>query len=111
MAINPSIAMAGRGLELPDPLAQYGRLAAIQGQQNQNALAQYQLAAAQRADAQNAERMNALKAAGTDVNKIGNALLESRDLKGYADWMKSMSEQGKATAEQKKANSEFINQN
>lgn len=57
--VNPAIAMGVQQLQLPDPLAQYGKLAAIQQAQNQNALAQYQLGAAQRAEAQ----QNALSAA------------------------------------------------
>ena len=51
MPINPAIAMGVRGIELQDPLAQYGKVAAIQNAQNQNQLAQYQLGAAQRAEA------------------------------------------------------------
>jgi hypothetical protein len=51
MALNPSISLGVKGLELANPLAQYGQIAAIQGAQNQNALAQYQLGAAQRAEA------------------------------------------------------------
>jgi hypothetical protein len=51
MAINPNISLGVRGLELANPLAQYGQIAAIQGAQNQNQLAQYQLGAAQRAEA------------------------------------------------------------
>ena len=51
MPINPAIALGVRSLELPDPLAQYGKIAAIQQAQNQNALAQYQLGAAQREEA------------------------------------------------------------
>jgi hypothetical protein len=50
MALNPSISLGVKGLELANPLAQYGQIAAIQGAQNQNALAQYQLGAAQRAE-------------------------------------------------------------
>ena len=50
MPINPSIALSAKAPEAPDLLAQYGRVAAIQQAQNQNALAQYQLAAAQRED-------------------------------------------------------------
>lgn len=49
--VNPAIAMGVKQLELPDPLAQYGKIAAIQQAQNQNALAQYQLGAAQRSEA------------------------------------------------------------
>ena len=50
MALNPSISLGVKGLELANPLAQYGQIAAIQGAQNQNQLAQYQLGAAQRAE-------------------------------------------------------------
>jgi hypothetical protein len=51
MALNPNIALGVRGIELANPLAQYGQIAAIQNAQNQNQLAQYQLGAAQRAEA------------------------------------------------------------
>jgi len=59
MAIDPNIALGYRGVELANPLAQYGQIAQIQNAQNQNALAQYQLSAAQRSD----EQQNALYAA------------------------------------------------
>ena len=51
MAIDPNIAMGYRGVELANPVAQYGQIAQIQNAQNQNALAQYQLGAAQRQEA------------------------------------------------------------
>jgi len=51
MALNPNISLGVKGLEIANPLAQYGQIAAIQGAQNQNQLAQYQLGAAQRAEA------------------------------------------------------------
>ena len=55
MAIDPNISLGVRGIELANPLAQYGQIAAIQNAQNQNKLAQFQLGAAERADlAQNA---------------------------------------------------------
>jgi hypothetical protein len=50
MPVNPNIAMGVRGIELQNPLAQYGQIAAIQNAQNQNALAQFQLGSAQRQD-------------------------------------------------------------
>ena len=50
--VDPNIAMGYRGIEMPNQLAQYGQLAAIQNAQNQNSLAQYQLSSAQRADEQ-----------------------------------------------------------
>jgi cell wall-associated NlpC family hydrolase len=61
MALDPSIALGVKPIELQNPLAQYAQVAQIQGAQNQNALAQYQLSAAQRADAQ-ANVMNELYA-------------------------------------------------
>lgn len=99
MAINPSIALAVRPPEFADPLAMYGKVAAIQQAQNQNALAQYQLGAAQRAEAKDIARTNALAQAGADDNAIGNALLRSGDLKGYADFMKSRRETQKAESD------------
>ena len=51
MALNPNIALGVRPLEIANPLAQYGQVAALQSAQNQNQLAQYQLGAAQRAEA------------------------------------------------------------
>jgi hypothetical protein len=55
MALDPNISLNVKGIELANPLAQYGQIAQIQNAQNQNALAQYQLSSAQRSDlAQNA---------------------------------------------------------
>lgn len=48
MALDTNIAMGVRGIELQNPLAQYGQIAAIQNAQNQNALAQFQLGSARR---------------------------------------------------------------
>ena len=49
--VNPNIALSVRPVELASPLEQYGKIAALQSAQNQNALAQYQLGAAQRSEA------------------------------------------------------------
>jgi hypothetical protein len=43
MALNPNIALAVKGPEFADPLAMYGKVAAIQGAQSQNQLAQLQM--------------------------------------------------------------------
>lgn len=99
MAVNPAIALGVKGIELQDPLAQYGRVMAIQGAQQQNALAQYQLGAAQRAEAKDIARTNALAQAGTDDTAIANALLKSGDLKGYSDFLKTRRETMKADTE------------
>jgi hypothetical protein len=48
MALDPNIALGVRQIELANPLAQYGQVAAIQNAQNQNALAQFQLGSARR---------------------------------------------------------------
>jgi hypothetical protein len=83
MPINPAIAMGVRGIELQDPLAQYGRVAAIQQAQQQNLLAQQQLAQAQRAE----QQQNALSAAyqaaynpqtgDIDANRLRSTLASS----------------------------------
>ncbi len=96
MALNPNIALAARPVEIADPLAMYGKIAAIQQAQNQNQLAQYQLGAAQRAEAKDIARTNALAQAGEDDTAIANALLRSGDLKGYSDFLKSRRETQKS---------------
>jgi len=80
MPINPNIALAVKGIELQDPLAQYGRVAAIQGAQQQNQLAQLQMQNLQREQ----ESTNALNRAyaeaynpqtgEVDVNKLRGSL-------------------------------------
>lgn len=99
MAIDPSIALGVRGIELQNPLAQFSQLTQLQGAQNQNALAQYQLGAAQRAEAKDIARTNALASAGTDDAAIGNALLKAGDLKGYSEFLKTRRETQKADVE------------
>ena len=96
MAIEPSIALGVKPLQLDDPLAQYGKIAAIQNAQNQNALAQYQLGAAQRTEAKDIARTNALAQAGTNNAAIANALLKAGDLAGYTSFIKSTREAQKA---------------
>jgi len=96
MALDPSIALGVRPIELPNQLAQYGQLAAIQNAQNQNALAQYQLSSAQRAEAKDIARTNALANAGADDSAIAKALLNSGDLKGYVEFLKTRRETQKA---------------
>jgi hypothetical protein len=44
MALDPNIAMGYRGIELPDPLAQYGQVAQIQAAQQANRLHEMQMA-------------------------------------------------------------------
>jgi hypothetical protein len=96
MAIDPSIALGVKPLEIANPLAQYGQIAQLQAAQNQNQLAQYQLGAAQRAEAKDVARTNMLAQAGTDDTAIANALLKSGDIKGYQEFVKSRRETQKA---------------
>lgn len=80
MAVNPAIALGVKGIELADPLAQYGRVAAIQNAQQQNELVNLQMRQAQREQ----EATNALNRAyaeaynpqtgETDINKLRGSL-------------------------------------
>lgn len=80
MAVNPAIAMGVQPLQLTDPLTQYGRFAAIQQAQNQNALAQYQLGAARREEASQNALNEAYRAAydpqtgAVDMNRLRQTL-------------------------------------
>jgi hypothetical protein len=82
--VNPNIAMGYRGVELANPLAQYGQVAAIQNAQNQNQLAQFQMAAAKRAEEATAVQ-NELMAKHFDPAKGGvnmNALVAEAAQRG-----------------------------
>lgn len=80
MAVNPAIALGVKGIELADPLAQYGKVAAIQSAQQQNALAQLQMRQAER----DQEATNALNRAyaeaynpqtgDVDINRLRTSL-------------------------------------
>lgn len=83
MSINPAIALGVQPIQIADPLAQYGKVAAIQNAQNQNALAQFQLGAAQREElAQNA-LSEAYKTSYNpqtgeyDINKLRGAVISA----------------------------------
>ena len=85
MAIDPNIALGVRPIELPNQLAQYGQLAAIQNAQNQNALAQYQLSSAQRADLAQTDLANAYKQSiNPETGAIDKTLLLSNVAKSNA---------------------------
>lgn len=114
MPINPNIALAVKGIELQDPLAQYGKVAAIQSAQNQNALAQYQLTAAQREQ----ETTNALNKAYAsaynpqtgeiDANKLRSSLATGGFGSKLPAVEKSLLELGTAKTTQQKAQSDLI---
>jgi hypothetical protein len=107
MALNPNIALAARGVELQDPLAQYGRVMAIQQAGNQNALAQYQLGAAQRGEARDIARTNALAGAGSDETAIANALLKSGDIAAYSAFVKAAEDRKTQRLTQQKTQGEI----
>jgi hypothetical protein len=78
MAVNPAIAMGVRGIELQDPLAQYGKVMAIQGAQQQNALAQLQMQQAQREQ----EATNALNRAYAEAYSPQTGEVDINRLRG-----------------------------
>jgi len=94
--VDPSIAMGVKGIELPNQLTQYAQLAQIQGAQSANELNRFKLSAARREEDQAVSRMNALRAAGADPKQIYNALIQSGDVKGANDFMKSQRESDKS---------------
>lgn len=74
--IDPSIALGVRPLQVENPMNQYATMSQIQNAQNQNALAQFQLASAKRAE----ESQNALSdvyrnAYDPSTGKVNNELL------------------------------------
>lgn len=105
--VNPNIALSTRGVELQDPLAQYGRVMAIQQAGNQNALAQYQLGAAQRGEARDIARTNALAGAGSDETAIANALLKSGDIPAYSAFVKAIEDRKTQRLTQQKTQGEI----
>ena len=108
--VNPNIALSIRPVELADPMAQYGKIAALQSAQNQNALAQYQLGAAQRGEARDVARTNALAQAGSDETAVANALLRSGDIAGYSAFVKAAEDRRTQKLTQQKTQGEIAAQ-
>jgi hypothetical protein len=114
MAINPNISLAVRGIELQDPLAQYGRVAAIQGAQQQNQLAQLQMQQVQREQ----ESTNALNRAyaeaynpqtgETDINKLRGSLATGGFGSKLPAVEKGLSELQTARTAQQKSESDLL---
>jgi len=70
-AIEPNIALGVKPIQIENPMNQYAALSQLQANQNQNALAQYQLSAAQRADeAQNVQNQLYAKHYNAQTNQI-----------------------------------------
>lgn len=116
MAIDPNIALGVRPLELPNQLAQYGQIAQIQNAQNQNAMAQYQLATAQR-EQESVNALNNAYAAAYDP-KTGqidaNALRKSLAGGGFGSKLpaveKGLLELGKLKTETQTAETKLIDE-
>jgi hypothetical protein len=108
MALDPNISLGVRGIELANPLAQYGQIAQIQNAQNQNALAQFQLGAAQRADqAANAQNELYAKHFNPETGNLNiNALVAEAAQRGQGgiipNILKSENERATAAANLKK---------
>jgi hypothetical protein len=107
MAIDPSIALRYQPIQLPDPLSQYAKFAAIQSAQNQNALAQYQLGAAQRAEEETLGLKNYLaENAGASPEKLQSGLFRF-GAPGLA-FAKELSAQRNAELTREKTESELL---
>jgi len=114
MPINPNIALGVQPLQLADPMAQYGKVIAIQGAQNQNALNQYQLSAAKRAE----ETQNMLARAYSesvdpatgkiDYNKLTGLVAAGGGGAQLPAIQKSRIEQETALTTQQKAQTELV---
>ena len=114
MPINPNIALAVKGIELQDPLAQYGKVAAIQGAQQQNQLAQLQMQQVQREQ----ESTNALNRAyaeaynpqtgEVDVNKLRGSLSTGGFGSKLPGIEKGLLELGEARTKQQKAQTDLL---
>jgi hypothetical protein len=79
MALDPNIALGVRGVEVPNPLAQYAQVAQIQSMQNQNQVSQMQLDQMRRDDETFKQiQAKAVEHGGpADIRKIADAYLNS----------------------------------
>jgi hypothetical protein len=105
MALNPNISLAVRGVELQDPLAQYGKFAAIQGAQQQNQLAQMQMQEYERTRAEEEGLRNYL--AQSDLAKPETRAGLVRYGKSGLAYGTALSAQEKAALERQKTQLEF----
>jgi hypothetical protein len=116
MAIDSSIALGVRPLQLENPLTMYGTVANIQNAQNQNALAQYTLAAAKRGEeSENALNKAYMKAYNPQTGQIDLPLLRGEiATAGVGSKLpaieKQLAEVEKAQLERQKQLGEVVNQ-
>jgi len=103
MALDPNISLNIKPIELPNQLAQYGQLAAIQNAQNQNALAQYQLSAAQRADEQQSNLYSAANKPDFKLDFQTAIQYGAPGLAAYKAQQEALKTQGEISAQDRKA--------
>jgi hypothetical protein len=101
--VDPNIAMGYRGVEIPNQLAQYSQLSAIQNAQNQNALAQYQLSAAQRADEQQTNLYAAAKQPDFKLDFQTAIQYGAPGIAAFKAQQESSKTQGEINAQERKA--------
>jgi hypothetical protein len=94
MPINPNISLAVKGIELQDPLVQYGKVSAIQNAQQQNQLAQLKMQESQRdLAATNALNQAYKQAYNADTGEVDlNALRSSLATGGYGSKLPGIEE-------------------
>jgi hypothetical protein len=111
MPINPNIALSARGIELQDPLAQYGKVATIQNAQQQNALAQLKMQESQRElAATNALNQAYRQAYSTETGEVDlNALRGSLATGGYGSKLPEIEEKIFKSRKEKSASLEQEN--
>jgi hypothetical protein len=82
MALDPNISLGVKPIQLADPLAQYGQVAAIQAAQNQNQVSQMQMQRMRQTDAALEQvRQVAIKNGGpSDLNEIASAYMGAPDV-------------------------------
>jgi hypothetical protein len=112
--VDPNIAMSYRGIELPNQLAQYGQVQAIQNAQRQNKLADLQMQEYERARAEEEGVRNYL--AGADLTSPETRAGLARFGKLGMEYNTALSAQEKAALEKQKTQLEidakkFENQN
>lgn len=96
MPINPNIALGVQPLQLADPMAQYGKVMAIQGAQQQNRLADMQMAEYERARTEEQGLRNYLAKADFTKPETRTGLYQFG--KTGRDYVKTLAEQEAAAA-------------
>jgi hypothetical protein len=99
MAINPSIALGVRPMEVANPLAQYAQISQIQSAQQANRLGQMQMAEYERTRQEEEGLRNYLAGADLTATETRNALL-SKYGKSGREFAKGLTELDKARTEE-----------